>query len=476
MNQVWFLKGLQGQYENQELELPREVVWLGRAVIGTPNSNTHIFFEDGAVSRVHGALAWVDEFSAYVIHHRSQTNPTFLNDVPVGEPQLVKSGDIISFGHQRLQVCCSTAAESRSLTSEPPQDEEGGLEFKCRVKGQTSTLRGVGTIILSLDPAHDTAVAPERDAQATLYKLPAPQSAELAITAGEKAGCFRLRGEGSDLLKIHRVTTTDSLILDVPFPVQASCDFGPSDKIVYQGLEIWPSGGTGNGMSEISSDTTVAMGGFSFRRPLTENPDRGKVEFQTGEWRGVTVLLAPEEDNGVEIGPGKSVAGYSIPLEDGPTCRIFYRQGHPHIEVTEAVEGHYVSVNGELLFSIQANQLISGSSIFLGKTMLCWTLPAVQAALSEYRLEVGENIFPISRSVVRIGTATHCEVLLEGSGLGPVTGTLEYRDRGFVYKHLDGSIHGQLNDDVIISGDKVKLAEGSTLQIGLDTVITLKKK
>lgn len=134
MNQVWFLKGLQGQYENQELELPREVIWLGRAVIGTPNTSTHIFFEDGAVSRVHGALAWVEEFSSYVIHHRSQTNPTFLNDVPVGEPQLVKSGDIISFGHQRLQLYCSVMSESVPAAADPP--ERRGRRFGAEIPNQ----------------------------------------------------------------------------------------------------------------------------------------------------------------------------------------------------------------------------------------------------------------------------------------------------------------------------------------------------
>ena len=82
MSVVWYLEGLQGQYKGEEIPLPREVIWLGRAVAGTPNSPTHKFFEDGSVSRVHAALAWTPEFEAFVIHHRSQTNPTFLNDLP----------------------------------------------------------------------------------------------------------------------------------------------------------------------------------------------------------------------------------------------------------------------------------------------------------------------------------------------------------------------------------------------------------
>lgn len=350
------------------------------------------------------------------------------------------------------------------------------MELKFRTKGNTFTARAAGSIIFSLDPSHGSTAEPEKDGDAALYRVPARKSAKLVITAGERPGYFRLVTDGPDLLQTHRITATDNLVLDVPFPAHASIDFGPSDKIVHQGLEVWPSGDSGDGSAKISSDTTVVLGGFSLRKPLEENPDRGMVEFQTGEWRGVSILLAPEDGNGVEIGPGRSIAGYAIPLDDGPTCRVFYRDGLPQVEVTEAVDGHYVSVNGELLFSIQANQLISGSSIFLGRTMLGWSLPAVQRILSEYRLEIGEKIFPISRALVKIGTATQCEILLEGSGLGPVTGTLEYKDEKFFYKHLDGSIHGQLDDEVVISGDRVELVEGSSLQIGLDTVITLKKK
>lgn len=477
MKQVWFLKGLQGQYEGQELVLPREVMWLGRAVVGTPNTSTHIFFEDGAVSRVHGALAWVDEYSAYVIHHRSQTNPTFLNDCTVGEPQLLKPGDIVSFGHQRLRLDYrEVAVEEEAQAASPPLIHQAKLDLCFKSKGNTFVTQAPRTVVFSLDPSYTGAIEPEKDGDTTTCKVGARKSAELVITAGETPGTFRLVPDCHELTLTHRVTSTDKLILDVLYLTKSEVQFGPSDKITHQGLEIWPAGPEEKGTYRPSSENTFAIDRETFRRPLEENPQRGLIEFQTGPWRGTTILLSPDDDQGVEIGPGRSVAGYPLPLEDGPTCRVFFQDDTAMIEVVEAADGHYVSVNGELLFTIQAHQLISGSGIFLGKTMLHWTQPAIQRNLADYQLRVGDSVHPISRAMVRLGTAAQSEIQLDGSGIGPATGTLLYQDNGFYYKHLDGSVPGQLDGEVIISGDKVKLTVGSQLQLGLDTVITLEKK
>lgn len=475
MSKVWYLKGLAGQYEGQEITLPGEVLWLGRAVSGTPNTDTHLFFEDGAVSRVHGALAWAENFSAYVIHHRSQTNPTFLNGESLTEPKLLKPGDIVSFGHQRLEIVERTDSPSAHAASPAPKAGTG-ISIRAKTKSGATVLNAGQEVVIELDPGFAQTSQPIVQDETTVLKLAARKPAKLTITQAGTSGSYKVKLDCPDIIQTHRVTSTDHLILDVPFAAGSTLEFGPGDMVLHQGVELSSWSGEDSPPDTSSSSSTVSLEMKAFRKPVAENKDRGLVEFQTGEWKGASIMLSPEYEQGVEIGPNCSVAGFPIPIKDGPTCRISYINGAPHIEVVEAVDGHYVSVNGELLFTTQANPLVSGSGIFLGKSMLFWSQPAIQKRLSELKLMVGETAFPIPRGITRIGTAAQCEVLLDDNGLAPVSGTLECTHDGLFYKHIDGSVPAQLDGETLISGDRVEFKEGSSLQVGLDTTITLKAK
>lgn len=474
MSKVWYLKGLAGQYEGQEITLPGEVLWLGRAVSGTPNTDTHLFFEDGAVSRVHGALAWAENFAAYVIHHRSQTNPTFLNGESLTEPKLLKPGDIVSFGHQRLEVAERSDAPTPSAA---PHTRAGtGVSIRAKTKSGATVLNAGKEVVIELDPGFGQTSQPVMEGETTFLKLAARKAAKLTITAGTASGSYKVQLDCPELIQTHRVTSTDYLILDVPFAAGSSLEFGPGDLVLHQGVELSSWSGEEADPDNSTSSSTVSLEMKAFKKPVAENKDRGLVEFQTGEWKGASIMLGPEYEQGVEIGPNCSIAGFPVPIKDGPTCRISYIDGAPHIEVVEAVDGHYVSVNGELLFATQANPLVSGSGIFLGKSMLFWTQPAIQKRLSDLKLMVGETALPIPRGLTRIGTAAQCEVLLDDNGLAPVSGTLECTHEGLFYKHLDGSVPAQLDGETLISGDRVEFKEGSSLQVGLDTTIILKAK
>lgn len=544
------LVGLAGDYENSAVALSEEVVWIGRAIAGTPSTSTHLLFEDPSVSRVHGAFAWVPQYNSYAFHHRSQTNPTFVNNEVVTEPILLKAGDIVAFGHQKLrfELTLPEGVEGSFLNApepsaqdstqespqeHPPKDDEEStgelpasesseepetgpitlptqdsssetvgeesptpapastpvdvqgqsvegdapLSVAFKIRGQEFSGSAKSSVSARFSPDYKSTNGPVPFGEDVYFEIPARLKAEVQFQLDPATNQVTLSVEGSRVTT-NRITHTDHLTLDVPIQGFGKLPLDSLDRVTHQGAEFWlPSEGSDSSQSADSDNGagTLELDKEAFES-LKDRAHRGMLEFQTGDWKGASITIFPGKDKTFDVGPGVRIGPYELPLQECPTCRISFDDKKPQVEVVEAADGQYVSVNGELLFACQANPLISGSGLFLGKYMLHWTQPEIQAKLAKYRLKFESNNLPISRALVRIGTASHCELLIDGQGLSPVTGTLECTHEGFFYSHLDSAIPAQIDGEMVMKGETAKLKSGSIIQLGLGSQLELEQR
>lgn len=72
-------------------------ITLGRAVESSENSPSWVLFTEPTVSRIHALLQWSEEHRAYLLHHRSRTNPTLVNGAPI-DIHLLSFGECVGLG------------------------------------------------------------------------------------------------------------------------------------------------------------------------------------------------------------------------------------------------------------------------------------------------------------------------------------------------------------------------------------------
>ncbi len=127
---------------------------LGRAHQKVDDTTEWIFLEDSTVSRLHAEIVWAEEHQSYQLFHRSQTNPTMVNQQAV-DKVLLGLGDEIRLGMvaMKLEHFKPVAAEERTTTkfSRPAfciEDRDGELtlevdgdEVDWRPNGDTGTLK-----------------------------------------------------------------------------------------------------------------------------------------------------------------------------------------------------------------------------------------------------------------------------------------------------------------------------------------------
>ncbi|MCA9795132.1 MAG: FHA domain-containing protein [Candidatus Eremiobacteraeota bacterium] len=83
-----------------------------------------IFLDDHTVSRLHAELNWDEAQSAYVLSHRSQTNPTVVNDQPV-ERHRLQVGDNLRLGTVNMTVEMVPAPNPRDTETMLDEGDSG---------------------------------------------------------------------------------------------------------------------------------------------------------------------------------------------------------------------------------------------------------------------------------------------------------------------------------------------------------------
>lgn len=90
---------VQGEGRNSRYLVRSERVQLGRLDRGQAPQEGQVLFPEPTVSRLHAELHWDPQQRAYVLWHRSSTNPTLLNGKKVARCQVVKPGDRVQMGN-----------------------------------------------------------------------------------------------------------------------------------------------------------------------------------------------------------------------------------------------------------------------------------------------------------------------------------------------------------------------------------------
>jgi hypothetical protein len=98
------LKIIEGTGRGQVFPLDTKELTIGRAANPGERAPGYVFLYDDTVSRIHAQLFWDDEQNGYILHHRSQTNPTMINAAPAEEPRLLEPDDSITIGKVVLQI------------------------------------------------------------------------------------------------------------------------------------------------------------------------------------------------------------------------------------------------------------------------------------------------------------------------------------------------------------------------------------
>lgn len=97
------IRVVSGPDKGRTFPLDQREITIGRARSAGDRAPGWILLNDSTISRIHTDLVWSDDEKGYKLLHRSDTNPTKVNEQPVGE-HLVKAGDQIQVGNSFLDV------------------------------------------------------------------------------------------------------------------------------------------------------------------------------------------------------------------------------------------------------------------------------------------------------------------------------------------------------------------------------------
>ena len=119
---------------------------IGRARVEGSRVDGWVLLMDRSISRRHAELLWDHRDERYVLHHLSQTNFTWVNDLPLETEIAVEIGTVIQMGGSRIvleELVETEATPSGSETIDELMDE--ALTEKHKVPVQPLSLRGTGT-------------------------------------------------------------------------------------------------------------------------------------------------------------------------------------------------------------------------------------------------------------------------------------------------------------------------------------------
>ncbi len=93
-----------GPDKGRTFPLDSREVTIGRARNPGDRAPGWVLLNDPQISRIHADLVWSESDNAYKVVHRSETNPTEVNGVEIGEPTLIKIGDVVHLGASSLDI------------------------------------------------------------------------------------------------------------------------------------------------------------------------------------------------------------------------------------------------------------------------------------------------------------------------------------------------------------------------------------
>lgn len=481
------LRVLEGGFHSELHRLERALVSLGRSTPDTVSSASYITFPEPTVSRLHAVLTWESGAKAYLLHHRSQTNPTVLNNAVISGPSLLKAGDRITLGRLVLLVEADTepvapapapmtlplnaAAAAAALAAPPARQAE--LSLNAKIDGGERVFSApIKEPVISLLFANDRATAVVSPGQTTAgrqeIRLPGGVSSGLRFEIDPATGTCLVEASANDQAPSFRLShgRLGYSELRVPLAADQSLPFVETDVILHQGYRIWlgdperpPDAGATLSQKPGAGDAAAAA------RRLT-------LTFLNGPWKDATISVPSDHAANLRIGPGDIGFRYPFPLANGPQCEIAVQNGQARLRAVDVPDDQFLEVDADLVFAGESVPLMGGSRLQVGDAEFLWT-DGNEAVYGPYRLVDGQSSYPVRKTSVRLGTAAHCEIMLPGRELPPVIGRISFETGQPVYHHTDLSASIRVDGEDTSVGLSVPLHPGSQLELKPGFVLSL---
>lgn len=461
------LRVVDGAHQHVTFPLERSIIQIGRMTPDTQLSASHLVFPEPTVSRLHAVLTWEPKAGTYLIHHRSQTNPTVVNNVQLVGPQLLKLGDIISVGRLALVV---EQAQKGEATSSPPPDAELTLNV-WTADGERVTSALVKAPVLTLQFGGDRGTSPvaEENAEEQQVSLPADLPTSMRFEFGASHRTVEL-SQAADDKSCVRVTPGSGAELHLPLGAGQRIPLLECDVLRHQGYHIWVGPGQGS----------FSAGGTT----ISDNPAKMEaltLTFLNGLWKGAKIAIPPGRGVHLPLGPKEAPFGHPFPFGRVPSCIVTVAERDARVRAQEVAEDQFLEIDGDLVFDGESVQMVSGSKLLLGEVAFFWCDPLAHRDYSKYVLNSPEGQHEVQKARVRLGTAAHCEVRFENRDLAPVIGHIEFDSSGPTYYHqcitwparVDGMETSAGLFAPIQVGSKIELVHG--FEVTLQQVIDIKR-
>lgn len=469
------LRVLEGATQQELHRLERAIISVGRSTPETASTPNYITFPEPTLSRLHAVLTWEEGAKAYLLHHRSQTNPTIVNQAIIKAPQLLKPGDRITLG--RLTLLIEPEGQATTTPSRP---------------GTVEVASPIGICLNALHHTNNrTFSAPFRDSTLTLrflserastaanrepgisqeVQLPAEAPSLLHFSMDSSMECCQVEAEPYNPGPTLRTTAGHGgQRLVVPLRTGYQLPFYVGDELTHQSYTLWLGDPEHPPLKE-----TIKVPTIDPEKPA--QPERFmSLKFLNGPWKNGELSIP---SNGLvtwRLGPGSPCLGrHCYPFTDGPTCEISIHQGMARLLASSVGEDETCEVDGQPLLTGESTNLVGGSTLRLGATNLLWS-DGQEGAYQGYDLREGEKTYPIKKAVVRLGTADYCEVILEHKELPPLLGTLTFTPTELVYHHHDLSSPIRIDGQEVGPGLTAKLLAGSQLELRPKILLTLERE
>lgn len=468
------LRVLEGSHSQATHPLERSVVSIGRTTAETPCTSSYLTFPEPTVSRLHALLTWEPGVSAYMVHHRSQTNPTLLNGKALTRSELLKPGDVLSLG--RLVIRIEQAQYEESL----PSIEQEGEKRLClclhrrgdRERCYSVPVEGKRVILSFNDERSTAAIAGQRDASQQHVVLPGSCATELSFTFEPEQTSAEVEIESTT--PTIRRTALDFGILEVPLRNATPWPFTARDALLHQGYLIWLA------QNDEASPPGGTLEDSPLRKPPAElsagAPGGPILHFLSGAWKGAQLRMREKGSYSFELGPKSESLIHPSPLT-GETAVSITTQGlQARLRVIDMSDDQFVDINGELLFTGESTPLFSGAKLLLGEAEFSWLVPALHKEYTSYHLSTEAGPIPITKQEIRIGTAAHCEARIDSPSLAPVAGVLRFGAEGFVYKHQNIALPARIDNVEVSAGLEAPVRSGSSLELAPGLTVQLEER
>ncbi len=478
------LRVVEGGYHTEYHPLERALISIGRSTPETVASASYLTFPEPTVSRLHAVLTWEAGAKAYLVHHRSQTNPTVLNSAVLNGPVLLKAGDRITLGRLVLLVEpdqeaptpsapapeMAATAGGMTLTSAPavaapPVAPATELCLNARQDGGERTFSApVRSTMVALNFSNERATAAVAGAGSQEgwqeVRLPGATASSLRFHLDPSAATCQVEIGSANQPQAHRLSSRrGGGELSVPLRTGQTLALLDSDVLVHQGYRIWLG----------SPDQTPEAASTLSQKPTPSEPGSAdetsplQLHFLNGPWKDARLSLPYERAN-LRLGPGDIGSSHPFPVTRAPQAEITIQAGAARLRASDVPDDQFLEVDGDLVFPGESVPLVGGSRLMLGEAEFLWT-DGSEAHYGAYRLRDGEATYPLRKASVRLGTAAHCEIILPHRELPPVIGRLTF-DKGVPhYLHTDLSATVRVDGEELSPGLSVPLRAGSELEL-----------